>query len=144
MEPSRPMVLTHNPREEEAVVVVCGSTVTSSKDTERSLLMAAHLQKILRLIIIMGVAEQADELLCTSRRTTLSRTSGDYIINSLYFVRKCARVFARGHLDLFREANGHILSRDAFRQITREKKYLMGYKVRYYYLLSYLQEPVDG
>ena len=79
MEPSRPTVLTHNPREEEAVVVVCGSTVTSSKDSEGSLLMVAHLQKIRRLIIITEVAERADVLLSTSRRTTLSRTSGDYI-----------------------------------------------------------------
>lgn len=76
---SRPTVLTHNPREEEAVVVVYGSTATSSKDSERSLLMAAHLQKILRLIIITGVAEQADVLLSTSRRTIHSPTSGGYI-----------------------------------------------------------------
>lgn len=76
---SRPTVLTHNPREEEAVVAVYGSTAASSKDSERSLLMAAHLQKILRLIIITGVAEQADVLLSTSRRTILSPTSGGYI-----------------------------------------------------------------
>ena len=80
MVPCRPTVLTHNPRGEEAVVVVCGSTVTSSKDSERSLLMAAHLQKIPRVIIITGVAEQADESLSISQRMTLSRTSGDYNI----------------------------------------------------------------
>lgn len=106
MEPSLPTVLMHNPRGEEAVVVVCGSTVTSSKDSERSLLMAAHPQKILRFIMITGVAEQADELLSTSRRTTLSRTSGDYINNSLQFAQIDARVFVRAHyLGLFQEVN---------------------------------------
>ena len=93
MEPSRLTVPTLNPRGEEAVVVVYGSTVTSSKDMEKSLLMAAHRQKILRVIIITGVAEQADELLSTSKRTTLSRTSGDYISNSLHLARKYARIF---------------------------------------------------
>lgn len=76
-------------------MVVCGSTVTSSKDTERSLLMVAHLQKI--FIITTGVAAQADGLLSTSRRTTLSRTSGDCVNNSLHFARQCAREFVRGH-----------------------------------------------
>ena len=88
MVPCRPTVLTHNPRGEEAVVVACGSTVTSSKDSERSLLMAAHLLKIPRVTIITGVAEQADESLSISQRMTLSRTSGDYINNSLHLARK--------------------------------------------------------
>ena len=95
MEPSRPTVLTHYPRGEEAVVVVCGSAVTSSKDSERSLLMAAHLQKILRLAIITGVAEQADELLFTSRRTTLSPTSGDYKQWLSFSAKRCSGVCSR-------------------------------------------------
>lgn len=66
------------PRGEEAVVVASGSTVTSSKGSERSLLMAAHLHGILRVMIITGVVEQGGELLSTSQRTTPSLTSGEY------------------------------------------------------------------
>lgn len=48
------------------------------------------------------------------------------------------------YLDIPQFQLGHFLSRDSFRPITRERKYLMDNEVRYVYLLTYLQEPVDG
>ena len=64
MEPFRLMVATLSPKGEEAVVVASGSTVTSSKDLVRSLLMAALPPRMVTEITV--VAEQADELLSTS------------------------------------------------------------------------------
>ena len=78
MEPSRLTVPTLFLRAEEAAVVASGSTVTLSKDTERSLLMAGPLHRIPRVIIITGVVEQVDELLYTLQRTKHSPTSGVY------------------------------------------------------------------
>ena len=57
-------------------MAVSGSTVTSSKDMERLLLMAVH--PLMMFIIIMEVEDQAGELLFTSQRTRPSLTSGEY------------------------------------------------------------------
>lgn len=59
------------------MAVASGYTATSSKAMERSLQMAARLPRIRHIHIIMGEGAQAEELLSTLERTTLSHTSGD-------------------------------------------------------------------
>ena len=55
-----------------------GCTATSSKASERSLQMAAHLLRIRCIrIIITGEGVLGDGLLCISQRMTLSLTSGN-------------------------------------------------------------------